>query len=147
MDGAKITRYNPANFSLKPTPGIGWAFCQASVAGRGLSFTLAHADYPLRMRLHYANIRHPGYRRVEIMTEQNIIEMLLKEANEGRYLNIVIILSAILLPVLAAWISKWLTNRKIEGLYEARLRDKDQVERLAATVKMLENKLLITQRP
>lgn len=51
MDGGKITHYSPDNLSLKPTPGIRWVFCQASVAGRGLSFTFRLQDHvEVRMR-------------------------------------------------------------------------------------------------
>lgn len=74
--------------------------------------------------------------------------MLLREANDGKYGNIAIILGVIIVPVIAAWISKWLTGRKIAKLYEARLRDKDQeIERLAAHNKRLENQLLKNKRP
>ncbi|MBA2590980.1 MAG: hypothetical protein M3495_19930 [Pseudomonadota bacterium] len=82
------------------------------------------------------------------MEQDNLIGMLLREANRGNYVNLLIILGVIIVPVVAAWVSKWLTNRKIARLYEARLKDKDaEIARLAVTVKNLENKLLETKRP
>ena len=82
------------------------------------------------------------------MAHPDLIQSLLNEANAGRYVNLGIILAVIVVPILCAWISKWLTNRKIAKLYEARLRDKnDEIERLVAHNKRLENALLKTQRP
>ncbi len=82
------------------------------------------------------------------MKNENLIDLLLKESNEHRYLNVGIILAVIIVPVLCAWISKWLTNRKIERLYKSRLQDKDEeVQRLVMHNKRLENALLKTKRP
>lgn len=81
------------------------------------------------------------------MKNENLIDLLLRESNEHRYFNMVVILAIIIVPILCAWLSKWLTNRKIERLYKNRLEDKDdEIERLVAHNKRLENALLKRQR-
>jgi|GEM_PF-5803985 len=82
------------------------------------------------------------------MASLDLVDSLLNAANERRYLNLAILLAVPIIPTVCAWISKWLTNRKIARLYEARLKDKDaEIERLVAHNKRLENALLKGQRP
>ena len=77
-----------------------------------------------------------------------LLKFLLKYAQEGHFVQLLIALLIVNIPGILAFISEWRTAKKIERIYEARIKDKDaEIKRLAGRIKELENLMLKTKRP
>lgn len=78
----------------------------------------------------------------------DLLKFLVNYAIQGHIWQVLVALVIVNIPAIAAYISEWRSGKKIEQLYESRLKDKDaEIKRLAARVKDLENLLLKTKRP
>ena len=76
-----------------------------------------------------------------------LLKLILKYFDDGKYVQIVIALGIINLPWFIGFIGEWRAKRKIESLYKVLVSNKDdEIERQAKRIKDLENQTLKKKR-
>lgn len=77
-----------------------------------------------------------------------LLKIFLQNALDGHFWQVIIAWLVLNIPSIVAWLSEFLSAKKLERIFESRVKDKDaEIKRLAARVKELENLTLKTKRP
>ncbi len=80
--------------------------------------------------------------------QQDLFRKFMDEVNKGNILWLLVFLLLVNLPGIIAWIIQLTNQRALISVWKQRCDDKDkEIDRLAKSVKDLQNKLLKTPRP
>jgi len=79
--------------------------------------------------------------------QKELFDAIWNMVEHGEYLRLAVYCLVLYFPMLIAWITEWRKGRAEKTIYKDRIADKDQeIERLAARIKDLENVSLKTKR-